>query len=300
MPPAKRRRGHPTLEERSKCLHPADEHTDFLIFSKRVAPHLAEKYLEILEELVEHFSLTPDDIRSDIIMQLVTGQTRWSWKKFLQLLKLQEDENDPIQEKLIQLGFLRRYPDYYENNSITRPTRISVLEVSLEDGLALLKPTASKHHRGHLTLEERSKRLHPADEHKDFLIFSKRVAPHLAEKYLEILAELVEHFRLMPDDIRSNIIMQLVTGQTRWSWKKFLQLLKLQEDENDPIQEKLIQLEVSSKDGLATLKDATEPVILSKDVIEKGYLSDYVGYDDIVILILRTLNQHASEWQQTE
>ncbi|KAA1073760.1 hypothetical protein PGT21_024699 [Puccinia graminis f. sp. tritici] len=106
MPPAKRRRGHPTLEERSKRSHPADEHTDFLIFSKRVAPHLAEKYLEILEELVEHFSLTPDHIRSDIIMQLVTGQTRWSWKKFLQLLKLQEDENDPIQEKLIQLGFL--------------------------------------------------------------------------------------------------------------------------------------------------------------------------------------------------
>ncbi|EFP85935.2 uncharacterized protein PGTG_11691 [Puccinia graminis f. sp. tritici CRL 75-36-700-3] len=266
-------------------------------------------------------------------MQLVTGQTRWSWKKFLQLLKLQEDENDPIQEKLIQLGFLRRYPDYYENNSITRSTRISVLEVSLEDGLALLKPTASKRHRGHLTLEERSKRLHPADEHEDFLIFSKRVAPHLAEKYLEILAELVEHFCLMPDDIRSDIgglpvgsgtLAELVTGQTRWSWKKFLQLLKLQEDENDPIQENLIQLgflrrypdyyendsitqptrilvlEVSSKDGLATLKDATEPVILSKDVIEKGYLSDYVGYDDIVIPILRTLNQHASEWQQTK
>ncbi|KAI7951715.1 hypothetical protein MJO28_007399 [Puccinia striiformis f. sp. tritici] len=173
-----------------------------------------------------------------------------------------------------------------------------------------------------LTLEERSARLHSDKYHQNFLEFSNRVAAPLAEKYLVIVEELFERFQIAPRSIGSNMLSSFATGRYTLPWNEIIGEFQIRDDK--PTQDKMIQLgflrrypeyfdneeisqqlristlEVPFDEGLEILKSATEADILSLDVIRRGYHSEYIGHDQIVTPILKTLNQHAANWRQTD
>ncbi|POW10119.1 hypothetical protein PSTT_06346, partial [Puccinia striiformis] len=169
-----------------------------------------------------------------------------------------------------------------------------------------------------LTLEERSARLHSDKYQQRFLEFSNRVAAPLAEKYLVIVEELFERLQIAPRSIGSNMLSSFATGRYTLPWNEIIGEFQIRDDKST--QDKMIQLgflrrypeyfdneeisqqlristlEVPFDEGLDILKSATEPDILSLD----GYLSEYIGHDQIVTPILKTMNQHAANWRQTD
>jgi hypothetical protein len=143
---------------------------------------------------------------------------------------------------------------------------------------------------------------------------------HLAEKYLEILEELFKHLQVAPGNPECGLLaLKVVTGKIKWDTissvfgakkKKFIKdkivelaFLRRYPDyyENEKInwEARVSTFGVSLDAGLSILKCATEPA-LAIDVVRKGFLSDYVGHDEIVTPILSTLNEHASSWQPEE
>ncbi|EFP84106.2 uncharacterized protein PGTG_10484 [Puccinia graminis f. sp. tritici CRL 75-36-700-3] len=195
MPPARRsqrilqRSNADSLVERSKRINIHDVlHEDFLTFAQSVPPHLADKYLTILEEIFKHCEPKRTKSMGDIgvsrlIVFWASGKVVLTWKQVISVLKIQK--NQSLQKKFVQLAFLRRYPDYYENDKIDHQARVAIIDDTLDH-------------------------------------------------------------------------------------------------------------------GLARLQSATEPNILPLDVIRKGFLSDYIGRDEIVTPILSTLNEHATSWTPEE
>ncbi|KAA1075488.1 hypothetical protein PGTUg99_015363 [Puccinia graminis f. sp. tritici] len=173
------------------------------------------------------------------------------------------------------------------------------------------------------SLEERFKRLNVESEDKHFRKFSQSVPPRLVERYLEILEELFKHFRVAPGNLELGALtLKVATGVIILAWDKISSAFGAKE--NKSIEDKFVELaflrrypdyyeneqidwearasifSVSLDQGRSILERATEPSTVAVDVVRKGYLSDYVGRDEIVTPILSTLNENASSWRPEE
>jgi hypothetical protein len=137
-----------------------------------------------------------------------------------------------------------------------------------------------------------------------------------------IIEELLERLQVPPRSRWSNLLSSFATGRTTQPWNGIIDDFQIEDDQST--QDRFIQLgflrrypeyfenqdidrelristlEVPHDEGLRILKHAIEPSTLSLDVIQQGYLSDYIGHDEVVTPILQTLNKHAANWRQAE
>ncbi|KAA1125744.1 hypothetical protein PGTUg99_012331 [Puccinia graminis f. sp. tritici] len=126
------------LKERARILHDFDHHyEDFILFAERTGDSLAVEYLDRLEELFEILEMSPKSRPAQMLIHLATRQCGVEWSSPGSLFGFRED--DSIEEKLIQLVFLRRFPTFFGNPRLDTPTKIEAIENSTADGELLLQ-----------------------------------------------------------------------------------------------------------------------------------------------------------------
>ncbi|PLW51438.1 hypothetical protein PCASD_00361 [Puccinia coronata f. sp. avenae] len=133
------------LQKESKRLHPSNsQHKNFIFFSKQVSPHLAKKYLTILEQIFKYYDAVPTSsspltstLFASLLVDFSTGETILPWTRLTYQWRIVK--NVSMQNKIMQLAFLRRFPIYFENDKINHQVRIMALEVPVHEGLIILE-----------------------------------------------------------------------------------------------------------------------------------------------------------------
>ncbi|PLW18874.1 hypothetical protein PCANC_06859 [Puccinia coronata f. sp. avenae] len=74
---------------------------------------------------------------ANMVVTIATGKLNATWEEATRLLCIMD--NQFVQDEIIELAFLRRFPDYYHNQNIDWDTKVSTFGVFLEEAFNMLK-----------------------------------------------------------------------------------------------------------------------------------------------------------------
>ncbi|KNZ48406.1 hypothetical protein VP01_5695g1, partial [Puccinia sorghi] len=117
-------------EEEVRRLHPSEESLhQFYELVQEAGPHLASIFLDKFEELVQDLGLSPaNSLHSRFLLCLIecaSGSRIVPWETSVEEWSI--EGNEPIQEKFIQLAFLRRYPKLFYDEQFNLDRRAELL-----------------------------------------------------------------------------------------------------------------------------------------------------------------------------
>ncbi|KNZ54093.1 hypothetical protein VP01_3045g4, partial [Puccinia sorghi] len=118
-------------EEKARRLHPSEESLhQFYELVQEAGPHLASIFLDKLGELVQDLGVSPANSLHrrallGLMIEFASGSRIVPWETSVELWGI--EGNEPIQEKFIQLAFLRRYPKLFYDEQFNLDRRAELL-----------------------------------------------------------------------------------------------------------------------------------------------------------------------------
>ncbi|WAQ87651.1 hypothetical protein PtA15_8A557 [Puccinia triticina] len=123
--------------EKAESLHlRSDLYQNFRLYLQDAGDDIASEYLNMLDDLVSE--LKPDALKHELLIEFAHGKSLAPpLERAFRLLEICDRKT--LQEKFIQLAFIRRYPNFYLKKELNLDERAQYLEVPVSTGINKLK-----------------------------------------------------------------------------------------------------------------------------------------------------------------